>query len=133
MLKIAVVSEDGKTVSRHFGRAMQYVIVSTGEGKILSREIRKKAVHADSAASECGKSCSGCRGHGEESSYDLHRPMVLNILDCSVLLVGGMGRGAFEALNSRGINPVITDVEDIEQAVRLYLWDNLPNLMERLH
>jgi len=44
-----------------------------------------------------------------------------------------MGEGAYDNLRSRNIEPVVTDVEDIEEAVKLYLEDKLPNLMERLH
>jgi predicted Fe-Mo cluster-binding NifX family protein len=44
-----------------------------------------------------------------------------------------MGWGAYDSLKSRGIEPVVTDVEDIEEAVKLYLEGKLPNLMERLH
>jgi predicted Fe-Mo cluster-binding NifX family protein len=59
--------------------------------------------------------------------------MVETIADCQVLIAGGMGWGAYESLKSRGIEPVVTDVENIEEAVRLYLEGKLPNLMERLH
>jgi predicted Fe-Mo cluster-binding NifX family protein len=59
--------------------------------------------------------------------------MAQSIDDCQVLFAGGMGWGAYESLKSRGIEPVVTDVENIEEAVRLYLEGKLPNLMERLH
>jgi len=44
-----------------------------------------------------------------------------------------MGWGAYDSLKSRGIETVVTDVDDIEKAVNLYLQGKLPNLMERLH
>ncbi|OGN94670.1 MAG: hypothetical protein A2Z75_01805 [Chloroflexi bacterium RBG_13_50_10] len=62
-----------------------------------------------------------------------HATMAQSIDDCQVLIVGGMGWGAYDSLKSRGIEPVVTDVEDIEEAVKLYLEGKLPNLMERLH
>ena len=40
MTKIAAVSDDGVTISAHFGRAPIYVVVSVDEGKVLSRETR---------------------------------------------------------------------------------------------
>jgi predicted Fe-Mo cluster-binding NifX family protein len=133
-VKIAVVSENGKTVSQHFGRATQYVILNADGKKILSRESRPKVSHADLISAENPEHGCGCQACGRGGrAYDRHRSMVLKILDCSVLLAGGMGWGVYEGLTSRGIKTVITDVEDIEQAVRLYLWENLPNLTERLH
>ena len=59
--------------------------------------------------------------------------MVDPITDCQVLLAGGMGWGAYESLNNRGINAVITDVSNIDEAVKLYLEDKLPNLIQKLH
>jgi len=55
------------------------------------------------------------------------------ISDCQVLLVGGMGRGAHESIRSYSIEPVVTDVEDIDEAVQLYLDGKLANLVERPH
>lgn len=133
-MKIAVVSENGKTVSRHFGRATQFIIVNTDGGKILGMESRKKVNHADFISPEDPRRCCGCESRGfGVGAYDRHRSMVLKILDCSVLLAGGMSWGACEGLKSRGIKTVITDIEDIEQAVRLYLWENWPDLVEHLH
>jgi predicted Fe-Mo cluster-binding NifX family protein len=50
-----------------------------------------------------------------------------------MLLVGGMGWGAYEAMKSYGIEPIITNVKGIYEAVFLYLKGKLPNLVERLH
>jgi predicted Fe-Mo cluster-binding NifX family protein len=59
--------------------------------------------------------------------------MAQSIDDCKVLIAGGMGWGAYDSLKSRGIETVVTDVNDIDKAVNLYLQGKLPNLMERLH
>jgi len=50
-----------------------------------------------------------------------------------VLLAGGMGWGAYEAMKGYGIEPIVTDVADIDRALELYLAGSLPNLMGRLH
>jgi len=44
-----------------------------------------------------------------------------------------MGWGAYESMKSHNIEPVVTDVENIDEAVNLYLAGKLLNLMERLH
>ena len=44
-----------------------------------------------------------------------------------------MGWGAYDSLKNAGIESVVTDVGDIEEAVKLYIDGKLPNLMERLH
>ena len=50
-----------------------------------------------------------------------------------MLLAGGMGWGAYEAMQGYGIGPIVTDMADIDKVVELYLAGRLPNLMGRLH
>jgi predicted Fe-Mo cluster-binding NifX family protein len=129
IMKIAIASENGKTISRHFGRASKYIVINTDGRNILDREIRPKIGHLHS---DCIKHKDGsceCRNQNCEASvYDRHRTMIIDILDCSVLLTGGTGSGVLDMLISRGIKPIITDVEDIDKAVKLYLEGNLPEL-----
>jgi predicted Fe-Mo cluster-binding NifX family protein len=54
------------------------------------------------------------------------------ISDCQVVLAGGMGWGAYEAMRGYGIEPIVTDIKSIYEAVLLYLKGKLPNLVERL-
>ncbi|GAI54569.1 unnamed protein product, partial [marine sediment metagenome] len=75
---------------------------------------------------------------GERHGYDAgaqvrHASMAETIADCQVLIAGGMGWGAYESLKSRNIELVVTDVESIDEAVKLYIEGKLTNLMERLH
>jgi predicted Fe-Mo cluster-binding NifX family protein len=49
------------------------------------------------------------------------------------LMAGGMDWGAYEAMQGYGIEPIVTDMADIDKVVELYLAGRLPNLMGRLH
>ena len=62
-----------------------------------------------------------------------HASMAETIADCQVLIAGGMGWGAYESMKSRNIDTLVTDVLNIDVAVRLHLDGNLPNLMDRVH
>ena len=131
-MKIAAITEDGSTISQHFGRAPLYVVVTVEDGKIVSKETRAKTGHHTFAAHQSDL------GPGEKHGYDAgsqarHVSMAETIADCQVLIAGGMGWGAYESLKGRNIEPVVTDVESIDEAVKLYLDGKLPNLMERLH
>ena len=44
-MKIAVVTDDERTISRHFGRAPYYLVVTIDAGKVIGRELRDKANH----------------------------------------------------------------------------------------
>jgi predicted Fe-Mo cluster-binding NifX family protein len=122
-MKVAVVSDDGRTVSQHFGRAEQYVVLALEDGEVAAREVRPKAGHREFAGSEVPDP-------GPERK---HRAMTDAIADCDALLAGGMGSGAFRALESAGITPVLTDVADVIEAAVRYARGDLPNLADRLH
>jgi predicted Fe-Mo cluster-binding NifX family protein len=132
-MKIAAISEDGTTISQHFGRAPYYIVVTVDDGKVVSKEKRDKAGHHTFAAHTEERLAPGERHGFDTGAQTRHASMMNNIADCQVLLAGGMGWGAYESLKSRGIETVVTDVENIEEAVKLYLKGKLPNLMERLH
>ena len=44
-MKIAAITEDGATVSQHFGRAPYYLVVTVEAGKVVGQEKRDKAGH----------------------------------------------------------------------------------------
>ena len=135
MIKIAAVSDDGVTISAHFGRAPIYVVVSVDEGRVLSSETRDKLGHAQFAGEhEERPHEADPRGHGfDGASQDRHMRMVAAIADCQVLLARGMGAGAFASMQQAGIEPVVTDIEDIGMAVEAYLAGTLRNQVEKLH
>jgi predicted Fe-Mo cluster-binding NifX family protein len=131
-MKIAAITEDGTTISQHFGRAPLYLVVTVEDGKIVNNETRNKTGHHTFAAHH-PDTAPGERHGYDAGSQVRHASMAETIADCQVLIAGGMGWGAYESLKSRGIETVVTDVENIEEAVKLYIQGKLPNLMERLH
>jgi len=131
-MKIAAISEDGTSISQHFGRAPVYVVVTVEDGKIVNKETRAKAGHHTFAATHSDLAPGERHGY-DAGSQAKHASMAETITDCQVLIAGGMGWGAYDSLKSHGIEPIVTDFDDIEEAVKLYLAGNLPNLMERLH
>ena len=135
-MKIAAVSEDGVTISQHFGRAPLYVVITIEEGKIISRETRDKMGHAQFSGEkhEEHHHADDPRGHGfDPASQNRHGQMVANISDCEVLLARGMGRGAYESIKQANIRPIVTDVEGIDEAVQTYLAGSLVDHSEQLH
>jgi predicted Fe-Mo cluster-binding NifX family protein len=131
-MKIAAISEDEVTISQHFGRAPYYVVLSVEQGKVVGRETRSKAGHHTFAATERPLAPGDRHGY-DAGSQAKHASMAQSIADCQVLIAGGMGWGAYESLKSRNIQVIVTDIGTIDEAVKLYLEDSLPNLMERLH
>jgi predicted Fe-Mo cluster-binding NifX family protein len=132
-MKIAVITEDGKTISQHFGRAPYYLVLSVEDGKILERELREKLNHAHFANQGHGQEHAE-GSHGTDSdSHNKHIKMSEGITDCEALICGGMGMGAYQSMLARGIKPVVTDIQDIDQAVMDYAAGRIVDRVDRLH
>jgi predicted Fe-Mo cluster-binding NifX family protein len=130
-MKIAAVTEDGVTISQHFGRAPYYVVLTIENGQVVGREQREKVAHGRGAG---GHVHIEGQVHGfDAASQDTHGRMAAPIADCQLLLARGMGMGAFQSLKQAGIEAVITILPTIDEAVAAYLAGTLANHIERLH
>jgi predicted Fe-Mo cluster-binding NifX family protein len=128
-LKIAVVTDDGKTISQHFGRARYYVVYDVQDGEIKGSEMRPKVFHHVEGATH-HEEVQGPHGIHETTKHD---SMLSNISDCEALVARGMGMGAFEAIKGVGVKPFITDLELAEDAAKAYVTGKLDSHTERLH
>ena len=131
-MKIAAVTDDGTTISQHFGRAAYYSVLTVNNGQITNRELRDKVGHSHFAAQEQGHDRGTPHGTGPEAQ-SRHTQMIDAIRDCQVLLARGMGWGARQGLEEAGIKAILTDIEDIEVAVQAYLRGELADHPELLH
>ena len=132
-MKIATITDDGKTISQHFGRAPYYLVLTIEEGKIVNREMRDKMGHNHFTSQEHVEEPHSA-GHGTDSdSHNKHVSMAEAISDCEALLCGGMGMGAYESMRKLNIKPVVTDTQDIELAVQAYIDGKLIDHTELLH
>jgi predicted Fe-Mo cluster-binding NifX family protein len=136
-MKIAIVTDDERTISQHFGRAPYYLVVTIEDGQIVQRELREKLGHAQFASEPHGhdhESHSRDRGHGFGlASQSRHARMAEVISDCLAVLCGGMGAGAYENMRTRGIQPVVTGIAEIDEAVMAYVEGRIVDRTDWLH
>ena len=142
--KIAFVTDDGATISSHFGRAMYYEICTLDGTTVVSRERVPKSGHHSQGQHAPGQE----HQHGHEQEHQ-HAPgqehqhghghghdhggMISPISDCTVLVARGMGMGAHNALRAMGITPLLADEQTIDAALEKYLAGSLVTNDRRLH
>ena len=131
-MKIACITDDGRTISQHFGRAPYYAVLTVENGQIVKRELRDKLGHAHFVGQEA-EHAHGQRHGYDPASQDRHTRMAASIADCQVLLCRGMGWGAYESMRQYGIQPIITDIANIDDAVQAYLDGSIVDRRELLH
>ncbi len=100
-MKIAVTSQNRKTITQHAGRCRKFYIFKIENGQILSKEMLELP---------------------KEQSFRETPPDALHPLDdVDLLIAGGMGQGLRQRLGQKGIKCLVTSEEDPEKAVTLYL------------
>jgi len=124
MNKIAFPSDDGRTISRHFGSAPFMVVATVQEGQPVRLEQRQKAFHEH---------------HDEPHGYHLHQHARFQdelfgaISDCQVLVSGGMGQPAYDGAVQRGLQVILTGESDIDSALAAYQAGKLASDPRRIH
>jgi predicted Fe-Mo cluster-binding NifX family protein len=118
--KIAFPTDDGETISRHFGQAQYFKVFTLDEGLVSGSELRPKASHQH-----------GDHSHGD----DIHpgQQMVETIADCQILVGGGMGAPALARANTAGLEVILTKETSIQAALASYLAGTLENVPALVH
>jgi predicted Fe-Mo cluster-binding NifX family protein len=132
-MKIAAITDDGRTISQHFGRAPYYLVATVENGAIVNREMRDKLGHAH-FANEPHEGDQPGQPHGfGPAAQNRHVQMAEAIADCQALLCGGMGAGAYQSMVERGIKPVVTEIASIDEAVTAYVEGRIVDRTDWLH
>jgi len=67
-MRIAIPTDDGRTVANHFGRAMYFMIVEIEDGKEVSRKLSEN-LHAREHGNHEHHGFGNGRGYGHEHGY----------------------------------------------------------------
>ena len=132
-MKLAIVTDDGQSISQHFGRAASYRVFTIEDGQVTNSEMRDKLGHRDFADDRHAHDEPGQKHGLGAGAQHRHGRMLEAISDCQVVLCGGMGTGAYQSLQAGGINPIITDLKDIDEAVQAFIAGEIINRTDKLH
>lgn len=121
-MKIAAVTEDGHSVSSHFGMAPEYRVYTVEDGRITGEERRLKPHHSHHPDH---------REHGSHGGQG-HTDMFAPIADCQVLLCGGMGTPAYQKAQQAGLEVVFTGGA-LPEVVQAYLQGGVTSDLRRIH
>ncbi len=130
-INIAAVTDDGLTISQHFGRAAYYEVLFVENGNVVKRERREKLGH-NNFAQEKHHHSDGQHGL-DEHSHSKHISMAEVINDCQILLARGMGNGAYQSMLQLNIKPIVTDIKNIDEAVQAVINGSIIDHTEKLH
>jgi predicted Fe-Mo cluster-binding NifX family protein len=139
MTKIAFPTDDGRNISRHFGQAAQFLVLTVEDGQVVARESRLKPAHSHDHGHDHSHEPAAQVSLGEinvaqgQGGHDGHQGMFDLLADCQVLMAGGMGQPAYDRAAAMGLEVVLPGEKDIEKALEAYLAGTLRSDMRRVH
>jgi len=114
-MRIAVATDDNKSITGHVGRCLAFAIYDVNGETIEKKEIRENTF----THHRMEKSQNHERHHGEGQQHG-HSRLIDGLKDCSVLLFSGGGWRLIEDLEKNNIKPFLTEEADIETAVHKF-------------
>lgn len=121
-IKIAFPTDDGETISRHFGSARYFQVLTLEDGVQTAADLREKGGHGSHEHDP-----EHDHGHGQ------HNPKFALLHDCHVLIGAGMGQPAYDRLQSLGLTVYLTGEKTIAAALARYLAGALDSDLRRVH
>ncbi len=104
-MKVAIGTDDKKTVGKgHFGDSLYYLVLEVLNAKVVAREWRETAP-----------------AEPEKHHHGQPQRIIERLQDCSIFMGRRFGKTSLRAIKSKGIDCIVTDIEDIERAVASYL------------
>lgn len=122
--KVAIATNDQKTVTGHIGRCRSFTVVDIKDGKEIARESRENTFTHHRMAHEHEQHHHHGHGEGQHS----HEGLISGLRDCNYLISSGGGWRVVEDLKKNNIETLFTDVRLIDEAVSKFIHGELSNL-----
>lgn len=117
-MKIAITSQNQRTVSGHAGKTTRFVVFDVEEGNITEKSLIE--LEKDNILHE--------HFHGNPAPDYVHP-----VLKVDVLITGSMGPGFPIKMKANGIEAIMTDEKDIDIVISKFLDGSLVRLQPDAH
>jgi len=123
-MKIAVASDDKINIANHFGRTLGFLIFEIEDNKIAAKQYVENNFtgHAQGQHHD---------HHHEQGHNHSHKGILSALHDSQVVISRGMGRRLYIDFQQANKEVFISEEENAERAVELYLNGNLRDYPEK--
>lgn len=121
-IRVAVATDDGKTISAHPARAKYYEIITISDGNISDRVRITKEVYPVLNVDRGKSSLNGKNKH-----------IIPSFPGCTHLIARGIGSNAYHRLLRFDINPILTDIHSIDEAISAFISGSIICHTNRIH
>ncbi|HEY52794.1 MAG TPA: hypothetical protein G4N94_04985 [Caldilineae bacterium] len=136
-MKIAFVTDDGKTISAHFGQARYLSFITIKDGEVTSTEVIERNLeghhsrhHKHDHDHDHGHGYGHGHGRGGGGGF---QTKFLPLQGCDLLIARGIGPSAMNNVRALGVEVVLTDLKTIDDALAALADGSLAHNPRRLH
>jgi len=129
-LKVAVASEDGNSIARHFGRTPYFAVFTIENDEIVEKELRSNTFTPHTQNSQKGGQHNHAEGGGHGGGHRCGSQVIDGLSDCQAVICGGAGMRIVDALKNANIQMIITHYNGVEDSIKAYLAGGLQSSME---
>ncbi len=112
-MKVAVTSQNRKTITGHAGKCRKFWVFTIEENKIIEKELLELSIEQSFHASSS------------------HQPHPLD--NINILISGGMGPGLIQRMAARGVQVIVTSETDLDKAINGVLAGTLQHEEDKIH
>jgi predicted Fe-Mo cluster-binding NifX family protein len=117
-MRVAVASDDGQRIAAHTGRCRGFVIF-----EVSAEGARRVEERANGFTAHARGECTG-----ESAVHHSHAGLVDALSDCGVLITRGLGPRLVVDLQARGIEAVVCEIPDVDEAAARWAEGTLTRL-----
>jgi predicted Fe-Mo cluster-binding NifX family protein len=115
-MKIAVASDDGKTITGHVGKCEMFIVFDIIDKEIINVEKRLNSFTMHKTENH----------NHEHHNHENHEPnrhvgIINGLKDCNYLFCCSGGHGLIDDLFSSGVQTILTEEMEADKAVKLFL------------
>ena len=118
-VRIAIATDDGRTVSTHFSRATHFAVVTVDRGVIVARELRARATQH--------------RPRSRTAAPAQEDEALAPIADCALVVARHIGWRARDRMAEIGLTPIVTDRVSVDDATADCAAGRIVNIAQPLH
>ena len=144
-MKVAIASDNEKTVAYHLGRATGFVVAEIEDGEVKDKiyrpvsetapvgGVRMQVRHGAEAGGHGRRRGHGCcheeeeaghqHGHGQGAEHGI--AVVTLLQDCDAVIARGAGTGMMRNLSAAGKKLYLTDKTSVDEALSAFLKSEL--------
>lgn len=115
-MKIAVPSDDGKSIASHTGRAQGFIIYHSESDKVTRMEYKRNQFTGHALGLHPQNETEEHHSHNHS-----HAPLLDALNGCKIVIANGMGPRLITDFANRGIQAVFTRESDADKAVDLFI------------